>query len=36
MRKFDESAMCLGVSGEEAVLAVGGADGLVKVFQQDH
>lgn len=32
LRKYDEGVLCLAL--QENVLAVGGADGLVKVYQQ--
>lgn len=35
-RKYDESALCLAQGREEAVLGVGGADGVVKLLGQDH
>ena len=33
VRKYDEGALCLSL-GPEGMLAVGGADGLVKLFHQ--
>jgi len=35
MKKYDESALCLGESLCERILCVGGADGLVKVLQPE-
>lgn len=36
MKKYDESALCLSQSKDEGLLCVGGADGLIKVMQQEH
>lgn len=33
IKKYDEGALCLAL-GADGTLAVGGADGLVKLFQQ--
>lgn len=36
MKKYDESALCLAQSKDEGLLCVGGADGLIKIMQQEH
>lgn len=32
MRKFDESLLCLSHNNQEQILAVGGADGQIKLL----
>jgi WD40 repeat protein len=36
MKKYDESVLCLSHNKEEALLAAGGADGLIKLLQPEH
>ena len=36
MRKYDESAMCMAYSAEGQAIAVGGADGLLKLLYPEN